>query len=78
MDVVISGDDALCIGAELTRRGHRVHRIPSEQEAAAESSTQRVSRKRLSRRYRRPMPKSRVSQTTVFGAQRPMLRTLHD
>ena len=25
-----------------------------------------------------PMPKSRVSQTTVFGAQRPMLRTLHD
>ena len=26
----------------------------------------------------RPMPKSRVSQTTVFGAQRPMLRTLHD
>ena len=27
---------------------------------------------------RRPMPKSRVSQTTVFGAQRPMLRTLHD
>jgi len=27
---------------------------------------------------RRPMPKSPVSQTTVFGAQRPMLRTLHD
>jgi hypothetical protein len=26
----------------------------------------------------RAMPKSRVSQTTVFGAQRPMLRTLHD
>jgi len=26
---------------------------------------------------RRPMPKSRVS-STVFGAQRPMLRTLHD
>ena len=25
-----------------------------------------------------PMPKSRVSQTTVFGAQRPMLRILHD
>ena len=24
------------------------------------------------------MPKSRVSLTTVFGAQRPMLRTLHD
>jgi hypothetical protein len=22
-------------------------------------------------------PKSRVSQTTVFGAQRPMVRTLH-
>ena len=27
---------------------------------------------------RRPMPKSRVAQTRVFGAQRPMLRTLHD
>lgn len=26
---------------------------------------------------RRPMAKSRVSQTTVFGALRPMLRTLH-
>jgi hypothetical protein len=26
----------------------------------------------------RPMPKSRVSQTAVFGAQRPMLRTLYD
>ena len=25
-----------------------------------------------------PMPKSRVSQSTVFGAQRLMLRTLHD
>lgn len=37
MDVVISGDDALCIGAELTRRGHRVHRMPSNQEAAAET-----------------------------------------
>jgi hypothetical protein len=37
MDVVISGDDALCIGAELTRRRHRVHRMPSDQEAAAET-----------------------------------------
>jgi hypothetical protein len=27
---------------------------------------------------RRPMAKSRVSQTTVFVAQRRMLRTLHD
>jgi phosphohistidine swiveling domain-containing protein/nucleoside-diphosphate-sugar epimerase len=37
MDVVISGDDALCIGAELTRRGHRVHRMPSDQENTAET-----------------------------------------
>jgi len=27
---------------------------------------------------RGPMPKPRVSQTTVFGAQRALLRTLHD